>query len=640
MTTDWSKNKVVDLRAELTRRGLATNGLKQELVDRLTSDDEAKLKEESEADAPKTDDPSPSADAPTEVAPEQPEAVQEVQETESPQEADPAQDVPNGTTTEAHETANSDAPVAPSLDTVGDEKKRKRRSASPPPPNEDTPRKRIRQENSDVMENGGNDAEPATTDLPQSVPATHDGEDVTMQGDAEHQAASTTKDTTREAPLESSQKMEQEDVVDYGADSPVAQQDTDHGSSNKQESGDGDIDMKDAAKDAAPQATDQFYYDAPRARDEDDSVEPALHPATDSLFIGNFMRPLRADVVEDHLIELAMSPGAAPDRSVLSQLWVDSIRTHALVQFQSVAAASRVRTALHGKVWPDERNRKALWVDFIPSDQVSDWIAKEKAEGSSRRGDVSRWEVVYQKEGDVMVATHQVAIAEPKTTAPPSGPNGTSRAVPTGPANQYPGIESAPSGPRNMGGRRTGGAGDARGNAHERTRTSPSISWQPVSADLARRRLENLNSFVSKDPNRDVGRDCHRYSFTRSDQFIDRGPEMFVGIRPPHRERERRQMGGQGGGNGSGGGARAGGGGSGHGSSRQPLPPQSYEAPAPRRGPRGGGGRRNRHGGGGGGGNSGYGRYGQGGRFGDGLAPRYEDFRYRPSDKDHRSDRR
>ncbi|KAH9439128.1 hypothetical protein MCOR02_002700 [Pyricularia oryzae] len=635
MTTDWSKNKVVDLRAELTRRGLATNGLKQELVDRLTSDDEAKLKEEPEADAPKPDDQSPPADESTDVAAEQPEAVQE---TATPQQAEPAQDLPNETTTEAQEIANSDAPAALLADAVGDEKKRKRRSASPPPPHDDTPRKRLRQENSDVMENGGNDADPVTSDLSQPVPATHDDEDVTMQEGAEHQAAPTAKDATCGAPPESSQKMEQEDVVDYGADSPVAQQDTEQVSSNKQESGDGDIDMKDVAKDATLQGTDQFYYDVPRARDGDDSVEPALHPATDSLFIGNFMRPLRAEVVEDHLVELAMSPGAAPDRSVLSQLWVDSIRTHALVQFQSVAAASRVRTALHGKVWPDERNRKALWVDFIPSDQVSDWIAKEKAEGSSRRGDVSRWEVVYQKEGDIMVATHQVAIAEPKTTAPPSGPNGASRAVPTGPANQYPGIESAPSGPRNMGGRR--GAGDARGNGHERTRTSPSISWQPVSADLARRRLDNLNGFVSKDPNRDVGRDCHRYSFTRSDQFIDRGPEMFVGIRPPHRERERRQMGGQAGGHANGGGARAGAGGSGHGSSRQPLPPQSYEAPAPRRGPRGGGGRRNRHGGGGGGGNSGYGRYGQGGRFGDGLAPRYEDFRYRPSDNDHRSDRR
>ncbi|TLD26745.1 hypothetical protein PspLS_05096 [Pyricularia sp. CBS 133598] len=499
MTTDWSKNKVVDLRAELTRRGLATNGLKQELVDRLTSDDEAKLKEEPEADAPKLDDPSPSANASTDVAPEQPEAAQE---TEMSQQADTAQDVPNETTTEAHESANSDAHAAPPADAVADEKKRKRRSASPPPPNDDTPRKRLRHENSDVMENGGDDSEPANGDVPQSVTATHDGEDVTMQKDTEHQAAPLTKDATRGAPLESSQKMDQEDVVDYGADSPVAQQDVEQESANKQESGDVDIDMKDAANDAAPQGTDQFYYDAPRARDDDDSVEPALHPATDSLFIGNFMRPLRADVVEDHLLELAMSPGAAPDRSVLSQLWVDSIRTHALVQFQSVAAASRVRTALHGKVWPDERNRKALWVDFIPSDQVSDWIAKEKAEGSSRRGDVSRWEVVYQKEGDVMVATHQVAIAEPKTTAPPSGPNGASRAVPTGPANQYPGIESAPSGPRNMGGRR--GAGDVRGNAHERTRTSPSISWQPVSADLARRRLDNLNSFVSKDPNRDT----------------------------------------------------------------------------------------------------------------------------------------
>ena len=38
---DWSKQTVVQLKAELKRRGLAQTGLKQELVARLTDDDAA-----------------------------------------------------------------------------------------------------------------------------------------------------------------------------------------------------------------------------------------------------------------------------------------------------------------------------------------------------------------------------------------------------------------------------------------------------------------------------------------------------------------------------------------------------------------------------------------------------------------------
>ncbi|KAH8165295.1 hypothetical protein CIB48_g2943 [Xylaria polymorpha] len=38
------------------------------------------------------------------------------------------------------------------------------------------------------------------------------------------------------------------------------------------------------------------------------------------------------------------------------------------------------------------------------------------------------------------------------------------------------------------------------------------------------------------------GREYQRYYFERDDVLVNRGPEIFLGIRPPHREKERREL--------------------------------------------------------------------------------------------------
>lgn len=268
----------------------------------------------------------------------------------------------------------------------------------------------------------------------------------------------------------------------------------------------------------------------------DHSVAPAQHPATVSLYISELMRPLRPDNIQEHLIKLAAAPGQAPDRDVIVNFYLDTIRTHAFVTFTSSNAASRVRSALHDRVWPNESNRKALKVDFIPAESVSSWVETEEASGGGRSG--KRWEVIYQDGPDGIEARHvEAGRSNSRPGPPPRGPASFAAnepAIPTGPR------DFAPRGPRpdRSPGRFQG----------DRTRARPSISFSLVPEELARRRIDNMHSFYTKDISRDYGREINRYSFEEGDSFVDRGKEVFEGIRPPHRERavERERRGGRG----------------------------------------------------------------------------------------------
>ncbi|KAF2001632.1 hypothetical protein P154DRAFT_432546 [Amniculicola lignicola CBS 123094] len=157
----------------------------------------------------------------------------------------------------------------------------------------------------------------------------------------------------------------------------------------------------------------------------------ALHPATPALYIRDLMRPLRPDALRSHIATLAAPPSSGPNPEAIKTLFLDNMRTHAFVLFTSANAASRVRAAMHGTIWPPEGNRKQLFVDFVPAEKVESWIGQEEdaivaekeARAAGRSMNAKRFEVVYEQCSDGIEAIFQELGAGAPVNAP-KGPKG------------------------------------------------------------------------------------------------------------------------------------------------------------------------------------------------------------------------
>ncbi|KAI0022775.1 hypothetical protein F4780DRAFT_732985 [Xylariomycetidae sp. FL0641] len=622
MATDYSKLKVVDLKAELKRLGLPQNGLKAELVARLEAaaagPDESAAEEQSLAadaadgdavapvigkDAPASNDheatgtAQPDASVETEAAP-----LQETETALPPSDANESTASKEGPAlvedkTQASLVASSSDPAPlQTAEAERDVQKRKRRSTTPPPAADEVAPKRQRQDDDDD-ENQDGPAMTGATETPTApqTAARTAGEEEEVQEQVVDAGVGGSKDEVPAAQkLEPEKLQEQEEQEEQGNDGKDERdrageaKTTDLGdlgadptteTLNGQQNMDTATRSRSRSRSRSTRST-RSYSDAREGNNSTNNieprkspailernVEPSLHPATAALYIKNFMRPLRPQAVRDHLLDLATPAGAPLEDSTIVDFYLDTIRTHAFAVFSSVSAASRVRTALHDRVWPDETNRKALWIDFVPPEFFNDWVNMEQAGG--RRGSAGRFEVAYEedKEGKMTVKLEESNPAaassnKPGPTQPAAGPE-RRPSIPSGPLR---GIENAPTGPRGYQG--TQGAFmhpsrmDAtdqtpaqrtRGVNESRSRAQPSISWVPVSKELAERRLEALRAAKSKDAHQEGGKkDYHRYFFEQGDVLVDRGPEIFLGIRPPHRERERRREMARGGGGGGG----------------------------------------------------------------------------------------
>ncbi|KAL8767173.1 MAG: hypothetical protein Q9209_006264 [Squamulea sp. 1 TL-2023] len=258
-------------------------------------------------------------------------------------------------------------------------------------------------------------------------------------------------------------------------------------------------------------------------------VSPALHPATTALYIRDILRPLHIDNLKDHLIALADPSSSSPDPSIIADFFLDSIRTHCLVRFTTVAAASRVRTGLHDRVWPDEKNRKPLWVDFVPEEKLPQWFEVENA--SSGRGQTAkRYEVIYEN-GDEGVKAYLQLVGSNnngglRVSQPAIGLRKESGA----------GVQGAPLGPRIRDGGDQGnsqkkqprpdqGRGfQALDDLFRSTTAKPKLYFLPVPQRTAEKRLDLLAD------GRGGGRrdGIHRYTFENG-EIVDRGPETRRG---------------------------------------------------------------------------------------------------------------
>jgi len=559
--TDWNKLKVVDLRAELKSRGLVQTGLKPALVARLQEADNVGDGSESEATAqddslkidgsaatsPETISPTRPADSNTtlpeespslETSSEQPLPSKQSSSPSPPEkeqlpitqvsadaviapvdQIEPSVDISNINGVQTSETlaqTNAHGSALPSVEpqeAIADRQKRKRRSESPPISTQDV-RKRARQDEAeshndiklgeDVILADRNDEidseEPTTANLevePNNEQIAPDGEAVDGGNDQIDESHSRPRDS-RFKDLFSAQA-----------------------SAEQPKTGESSLEVKES--------------------EPERSVSPAIHPATAALYIRDFMRPLNPQVLKAHLVNLATSPGQEADADVVTAFHLDSIRTHAFISFTNTASASRVRSSLHNLTWPDERNRKPLWVDFIPANKVTEWIAEEESTKAEGRGAL-KWEVIYDVDDDRNVTAH-LEIQDggsgihprPQSARNPSI-SGSSQA-PVAPRN----FDDVPTGPRAfhqeaaLAARSVITNTDTIDQLFNFTEAQPKLYWKAVSKTLADSRRDHLEEITSKSYDRLVrpGTEINRYTFEDGAKLVDRGVELFPGLRPP-----------------------------------------------------------------------------------------------------------
>jgi hypothetical protein len=268
---------------------------------------------------------------------------------------------------------------------------------------------------------------------------------------------------------------------------------------------------------------------------DDRPTVPALHPVTSALYIRNFMRPLRPEPLRAHLVSLASPPSTSPDPAIVETLFLDSLKSHALVLFSTKTAASRVRASLHGSIWPPEANRKELWVDFVPDEHVRDWITEEEdavaaekeARASGRSTNPKRFEVVYPESSDGSVTA---VFQEVGSSAPANAPRGPRASVdvrmPSRQQAPTPVLPTAPS-------KDTEASFKTLHDLFSSTEAKPQLFYLPVSDEISDLRLKELDAETSRDwapgqtrKGRGIKTEMkYKYSFDEDDRIVEAGED-------------------------------------------------------------------------------------------------------------------
>lgn len=582
--TDYSSWKVADLKSELKNRGIPQTGLrlKQQIIDKLLEEDD-KAQPEGNGVASESE-PQPQAEEARESEAEQapvPETAPAAQESqpepthEEPQEKPATQEEPaEPTPTRAEEKPGDEAATKPQVDVekpVEEEKSiedvEMKQAMAPEEKVEAQPAEEVPEEAAEPTK----DAETSMPPLPQTSEAnTGFSTPLPIEEALEDKRK---RKRRSQSPVPTPEAIANKKARAQGA-SPDVLMEEDHEVPTQEK--DTVESTEEQSAPAAKQAPSVPHKDArfrglfaptrpaadrisppPPAGDvtmEDAEVEPALHPATAALYIDGLMRPMQPQALRNHLVSLATAPGSEPNPSVVQDFFLDSIKTHCFAGFTDLAAASRVRAALHNTIWPNERNRKILRADFIPEDQIKEWIQTEES-SRNRSGPPVRWEVRYESTEDGMRAILAESEGVNSRAAPPrtreAGFNRTPPLGPRGSATQAQADRrqsNAPLAPPS----RPGQGFKPLDEIFESTTTKPKLYYKRVARKVADKRLDQFDELLTKGsfPRRG-GDEMRRITFEDDDYFVDVGPEYG-----PRAMQRRQGRGGRPGGGGGGGGGR------------------------------------------------------------------------------------
>ena len=249
-------------------------------------------------------------------------------------------------------------------------------------------------------------------------------------------------------------------------------------------------------------------------------VEPSLHTPTKSLYMSNFKRPLHTPSLRAHIAKVSGSSDP------ITFFYINNIRSHCFVTFNSESVASRVRAKMHNTKFPNEDLREKIFVDYVPDEKVEGWVEMETTSSRTGRNSNAKLEVVYiPHDGKQKAVFQDASMSNRNSRGSMSHIPDRPAAAPRSPIQQRPPPVQQRD-PRDEG---TGFSGlDELFNS---TTAKPKLYFKKVPQNVIDDRVDMIKDLY---PERGISGDpgMKRYTFEkdkRKEDWVDNGPEFGHG---------------------------------------------------------------------------------------------------------------